>query len=188
MAEGQQCETSGLFRIDREARSRVLGLIRLASAIQNCSIRKVSILSNRCDKHRRGSFLPAPLPPQPPAPFFRSPFPINPFARNAVRRTRECALRFSREIWIPSINTTAFTDTVDIVGTIRPKSVASLGVSWPSLNLSRVHTYVFSLQIFLSLKVRLLFKQEFFFSFFLFLPFFLSLYSLLYIYISHDIF
>jgi len=42
MAEGRQCESSGLFRIDREARSRALGLIRLASAIQNCSIRKVS--------------------------------------------------------------------------------------------------------------------------------------------------
>jgi len=32
--EGRQCETSGLFRIDCQAHSRVLGLIRLASAIQ----------------------------------------------------------------------------------------------------------------------------------------------------------
>lgn len=56
MAEGRQCETSGLFRIDRVARSRALGLIRLASAIQNCSIRKVFTSPTPRDKHYCGRF------------------------------------------------------------------------------------------------------------------------------------
>lgn len=81
MAEGRQCETSGLFRIDRVARSRALGLIRLASAIQNCSIRKVFTSATPRDKHHRGRFF-FPF-------FFHSPFPRGrPFRVNAVRDAR----------------------------------------------------------------------------------------------------